>query len=70
MDFKSVVDFARALDRDERGITVAEMIMLAAVVLIPTIIAMTGFGKDVVKWLGDQFGNVKGEEGTIKWESS
>jgi Flp pilus assembly pilin Flp len=55
------------LHRDQKGLTVPEMIMLAAFVIIPVIIAVGGFGQQILDALSGGVDNAKSEGEGIKW---
>ena len=58
---------ADRLRRDQRGLTVPEMIMLAAFVLIPVTIAVGGFSKQILTSLSGGVTNTENTANQISW---
>lgn len=67
---KKMRSTADRLRRDQRGLTVPEMIMLAAFVLIPVIIAVGGFSKQILGSLSTGVNNTGTTGNDIKWPGS
>ncbi len=57
----------RRLNRDEQGLTGPEMIMLAALIMIPVVIALTAFGDEILGWMKDKNSEAEGQKDKIKW---
>ncbi len=72
--FSSAKAFAggalRRLHADDSGLSTAELIMLAAFVLIPIIIAVGGFGSQIIGSLGSSVEGVEKVPDTIKWKQN
>lgn len=58
------------LHRDQNGLTVPEMIMLAAFVVIPVIIAVGGFGTQILESLSGGVDDAENAGGEIEWNGS
>lgn len=60
----------RRLHSDDSGLSTAELIMLAAFVLIPLIIAIGGFGSEILGKFGSEVTDVEKTPDSLTWEKA
>jgi hypothetical protein len=53
------------LHRDERGPPEASTVLIAALIMIPLIVLLINFGKDIADWLKEKWQSIGGMRSTI-----
>ncbi|MBI4860883.1 MAG: hypothetical protein HY815_11585 [Candidatus Riflebacteria bacterium] len=54
-----------ALHRDEAGLTVVEIVLLIALIVLPIVLILVFFGQDIKKFISDMWGSTQKEAKTL-----
>lgn len=63
-----LTNLLRTVHKDEEGLTVAELMMLAGVVIIPLIIVVIAFGANIIEWMGAEAETAVSDREGLKWD--
>ena len=60
---KKLAQLARRLHRDEQGADMVEYVLMIAAVALPLLGVLIWFWKDISRWVGEVYSNIRGGSG-------